>query len=48
MQAPKSIMETTPRSQPPMQESSRPLKIRTNYADDGTIIEKQDVFQKID
>ncbi len=40
-------METTPRSQPPMQESSRPLKITTNFADDGTVIEKQDVFQEI-
>jgi hypothetical protein len=40
-------METTPRSQPPMQESSRPLKIRIFFANDGTIIEKQDLFQEI-
>jgi hypothetical protein len=48
MQAPKCIMETTLGSQPLMQESFGTLKIGTNFVDNGTIIEKQDMFQEID
>ncbi len=31
-----------------MQESFGTLKIGTNFVDNGTIIEKQDMFQEID
>jgi hypothetical protein len=40
MQALEPIMETTPRNQPPMYESSRPLNIGINFVDNGAIIEK--------
>ncbi len=46
-QTPESIVETTPKNQPPMQKPSRPPKIKTNFGDDGTIIEKQEVPQEI-
>jgi hypothetical protein len=36
-----------PRGQPPMQKPSRLLKIGTNFGDDGTITEKQDMLQEI-
>jgi hypothetical protein len=47
MQASEATLETSLRRQPPMQESSRPLKIWTDFANDGTITKKQNVFQKI-
>jgi hypothetical protein len=40
-------MEATPRNQPPMQKPSRPLKIKTNFGNNGAIIKKQEVFQEI-
>jgi len=40
MQASESTMEIAPRSQPPMQKSYGPLKPKTNFVDDGVIIEK--------
>ncbi len=40
-------MEIAPRSQPLMQESSRPPKFRIDFANDGAIIENHDVLQKI-
>ncbi len=41
-------MEIAPGSQPLMQELTRPLKTGIDFADNGIIIEKQDVLQEID
>ncbi len=47
MQTLESILETTPKNQPPMQKPFGPPKTRANFGDDGTITERQEVLQEI-
>jgi hypothetical protein len=44
MQTTESIIKAIIGNQLPMEESSKPPKTETNFANNETIIEKQDVF----